>query len=316
MLDAPRQLTVTSSADRGSDEPTQRKVERTICKGLGYLSYPIMRPLSGFAYDPSAWSENDDQCAATSTLFLMSLATLGVSQAAPNGSPVFGAGSFDRFFRDALRSRSKHSNLFSEPGGEIYTPILGTLLVFGASALSDGAPGYRDSVSRAFPLLWLGVGGHNLLTESAKKAFGRKRPFLKYNNQGAIQAYGINDDARESFFSGHAGTAFFAASFTDRVLADIIQSKHEEYCLTCDTSWQGWSERFAQGFVLYGLATYVGYSRIEIDKHFMTDVLMGGAVGGLAGQLTYWTGYKGYSFKGGVVEPVAIPGGMALSWRF
>ena len=274
-----------------------------------------MWALSGSEYDPDAWSENSGQCTTMSAHTLMAIGSLGVQQAAPNGSPVLGAGSFDRFFRDALRSRSKHENLFSGTGGDLYTPALSTAILLGTSAIGDGSRGYRDSVMRAVPLLWLGIGGSSLFTESSKRAFGRKRPFLRFNNRAAIRSFGVNDNARESFFSGHASSAFFTAAFTDRVLADIVRAHNDEYCFSCG-AWDARLERAGQSVALYGLATYVGYSRIEIDKHFMTDVLAGAFVGGLVGQLTYWMGYRGYTIQGAVVEPVPMPGGLAVQWRF
>ncbi len=250
---------------------------------------------------------------ATAGLAAISVA---VRYAEPAGSPAFGAGSFDRFFRDALRSRSKTDNFLDGGLGDMYLPLIGTGLLLGASAADQGIDGYRDAVTRAVPLLWFGIGGNDLFVTSAKKAFGRKRPYLRFENERAIREFGTGDDARESFYSGHATTGFFAAAFTDRVLADVLQKRHPDYCLSCGASWTQRLLRAGQAALLYGLASYVGYSRIEIDKHYMTDVLAGAAIGALNGQLTYVWGYRPESERRRAVEPVVGPGSVALRWEF
>lgn len=61
-----------------------------------------------------------------------------------------------------------------------------------------------------------------------------------------------------SFPSGHTSTAFQGASFI-----------HLRY-------------GFLKGLPAYGVATFVGYSRVHADKHYVSDVVAGAALGTLS----------------------------------
>lgn len=303
-----------SEAGAASDEQTWRPAAIG-CKGMGALAYPLLAPLTWGAYDWRAWSRDPKQCYALLIEGVMGAASFGVAEASPRGSPVFGAGSFDRFFRDELRNSSKTDNFFAGTAGSIYTPLFFSVGALLAAAGVAGESAYHDTATRALPLLWLSIAGNSLSTQVFKKSFGRERPFLKFDNQRALDAYGDGDDARESFYSGHASTAFLSASFMDPVVADIVRSKWPDYSLSLDSPWEMWLARFGQGLAFYGLATAVAYSRIEIDKHYMTDVLAGAAVGTLHGQVLYRWSYR--RDPQGLTPRISMnPGGLALSWAF
>jgi hypothetical protein len=89
-----------------------------------------------------------------------------------------------------------------------------------------------------------------------------------------------------SFPSGHAASAFAAAAVLER---------HLGYRL----SWPA----------LVG-ATYVGTSRLVDNRHFLSDVIMGAAVGEAAG----WTVVGRHGRKTFTMHPVPIRGGMMLTW--
>jgi len=89
-----------------------------------------------------------------------------------------------------------------------------------------------------------------------------------------------------SFPSGHAASAFAAAAVLER---------HLGYRL----SWPA----------LAG-ATYVATSRLVDNRHFLSDVIMGAAVGEAAG----WTIVGRHGRKSFAMQPVPIRGGMMLSW--
>lgn len=84
----------------------------------------------------------------------------------------------------------------------------------------------------------------------------------------------------QSFPSGHAAITFAAATVIERHL--------------------GW-RKAALGYVI---ASYVAVSRLHDDKHYLSDVVFGAAVGSLAGRTVvhhradYWA-----------LTPVAVPGG-------
>ncbi len=312
----------TVRSDPGTPEPADGDQlpapARWGCQVLGTVAFPVLKPLSGGTYDRYAWARNRPLCFTLLTQTTMAIGGVVVESVGhPTTPPVFGAGSFDRFFRDALRSRSKHQNIFNDDVGGFLAPILasGSLLI--TASLAAGTEGYRESLTRALPLLWFGIGGNSLPTAVFKKSFGRERPFLKFNNQPAIRAFGVDDDARQSFYSGYASTAFFTAAFADLVMADLVRLNQPNYSLGSDSPWRLRLLRLGQAFALYGLATTVAYSRIEIDKYYMTDVLLAGFIGTLHVRLMYRWGYQAAEPRH-ALSVSGLPGGTGLtvSWSF
>jgi membrane-associated phospholipid phosphatase len=92
-----------------------------------------------------------------------------------------------------------------------------------------------------------------VITEGLKLAIDKNRP---------------NGNCCNSFPSGHTSKAFMGASFI-----------HKRY---------GW--KFATP--AYIAATYVGYSRVEADKHYVEDVVAGAAIGILS-SFYFTTPYQG-----------------------
>ncbi len=88
--------------------------------------------------------------------------------------------------------------------------------------------------------LYKGAGTNLATTLALKYAIDKTRPD------------GSDDN---SFPSGHTSVTFQAASFI-----------HRRYGL-------------AYGLPAYALATYTGYTRIQADKHYLTDVLAGATIG-------------------------------------
>lgn len=299
-------------------------VARPLCRALGAIAWPIFEPLTLGAYDSTAWSRDRRQCSAVLLYASMAGAAAAVNAAGhPRRPAVFGSGRVDRFFRDALRSRSRTDNVFAGDLGGLWAPLFATAALTLAGTPS-ATPSARGRLARAIPLLWLGLGGNELLTAAFKKGFGRERPYLALHNAHALQEFGAGDDARESFYSGHASTAFLTAAFADPVLADLLRTRWPRYRLwsarehSPDTrpTWRMRALRLGQGLAMYGLASAVGHSRIEIDQHFMTDVLAGALVGGVHGHLLYRWGYDTGEDRNPAVA--ALPGGrgIRLTWRF
>ena len=84
-----------------------------------------------------------------------------------------------------------------------------------------------------------------------------------------------------SFPSGHTSVSFASATVLQREL--------------------GWKV----GIPAYAVASYVGMARIEKQKHFLSDVAFGAAVGILAGRtVTVGSGDKRFA-----LTPIAAPGG-------
>lgn len=110
------------------------------------------------------------------------------------------------------------------------------------------------------------------LTHGIKLSVGRARP----------------DGGRYSFPSGHSSSSFAFASVLDRHL--------------------GWKAAVPA----YTLATYVAASRLQENRHFVTDIVFGAAVGIVAGR----TATIGRGSARFVLSPVASAGvaGVVVTW--
>lgn len=288
------------------------------CRAFSLAAKPVLEGLSLGRYEPSSLYGRPRQCDMMFANLLMGVGALAVGTTDPARASHIGAGSFDRFFRDALRSRENLDNFFDSSLGAAWHPVFASSLLLLTTATGLAGEGaYMESVTRALPLLWTGMAANALPTTMAKRSVRRERPFLMFDNQEAIEAFGEGDGATESFYSGHASVAFFSATFVDRVMANMIDRARPGYCLGCETTWTRRLTRLGQAGLLYGLAGAVAYSRIEIDKHFVTDVALGAGLGALHGELTYQLGYRSDREKGGL-SVSSLPGGygLMLVWRF
>jgi membrane-associated phospholipid phosphatase len=113
-----------------------------------------------------------------------------------------------------------------------------------------------------------------LVTEGLKIATHKRRP---------------NGGSYNSFPSGHASAAFMGAGFI-----------HKRY---------GWK----YAIPAYIGATYVGYSRVEADKHYVEDVVAGALLGTLSS--FYFTEPYNKEFS---ITPIARQGvyGATISWSW
>lgn len=151
--------------------------------------------------------------------------------------------------------------------------------ILGGSAFQFGASFATYSVGRVTGNARIAdVGGRVLraqllahaVTGAVKISAGRTRP----------------DGSTLSFPSGHTSISFASATVL-----------HREF---------GWKV----GVPAYAVASYVGLSRIEHRKHYLSDVVFGAAIGLVAGRsVTVGRGDGRF-----VVTPVAAPGGGGLSF--
>jgi membrane-associated phospholipid phosphatase len=84
----------------------------------------------------------------------------------------------------------------------------------------------------------------------------------------------------QSFPSGHASVTFAAAAVLQRHL--------------------GWKRSLAA----YAVATYVAAARLQENRHYLSDVVFGAAVGTIAGRTVTRHGRENWTFV-----PIAVPGG-------
>lgn len=144
--------------------------------------------------------------------------------------------------------------------GYVGSPIAGTalLLVASGDAGPDRWGAYADDISAMFEIVW----GVQLLTQIAKISVGRQRPYAHYGSPTVP----LTQEDNLSFFSGHSSLTFSIA-----VGAGTLAQRR--------------GYRLAPVIWASGLAIAVttGYLRMAADRHYLTDVLTGAAVGTLGG---------------------------------
>jgi len=106
------------------------------------------------------------------------------------------------------------------------------------------------------------------ITEVVKNTIKRKRP--------------DGSDSR-SFFSGHTSTAFASSTYLFLELNDF----YDKWELTRNNKILKTTFKATTFSALYGWAAYVGYSRINDKKHYLSDVLIGAAVGTAVSYFVY-----------------------------
>jgi membrane-associated phospholipid phosphatase len=141
----------------------------------------------------------------------------------------------------------------------IFTFILATVVVRPGHVAAGSIKDVGDVLQFAVPIYALGLtlweedyegtkqyayafGASQLTVHALKLAIDEKRPNYTYGGK------------KNSFPSGHTSSAFAGASFI-----------HRRY-------------GFKQAIIPYGLAILTGYSRVEVKKHHVHDVLAGALI--------------------------------------
>jgi membrane-associated phospholipid phosphatase len=130
-------------------------------------------------------------------------------------------------------------------------------LLLSANSRGDVNAGLVDSL-----LVTEAAAGALLLNQVVKLLAGRKRPYVFFEND---VGYSRSED-NLSFYGGHTSFAFSVVAATVTVAA-----------------MRGYAGVGIVAGVGFTLAAGVGYLRIAADQHYLTDILVGGAVGGLVG---------------------------------
>ncbi len=138
-------------------------------------------------------------------------------------------------------------------------------------------------------------------TNLAKAVFPRNRPFAYNDEYSAQERYEFQGDeapeGKTSFFSGHASSAFASAVFLSKVYTDLYG-------------------KTALGYAIWGtslsLAAATACSRVLAGEHFLSDALMGAAVGSAVGYLVPAL-HKAGSEKAAVS---VLPGSVLLVYRY
>ncbi len=112
------------------------------------------------------------------------------------------------------------------------------------------------------------------ITDVGKITLGRARPYVNKDTLALDFGFlrGFKGRDYQSFPSGHATTAFAAASAVTAETSHWIDESHW---------WPGW--KLVIGTTMYGGATLIGVSRMYHNEHFASDVLAGAAIGTFSG---------------------------------
>jgi membrane-associated phospholipid phosphatase len=190
----------------------------------------------------------------------------------------------DRSMRDRWYTRS--DNFLDGTIGALYTPAA-TGAIITVLNLAERAP--TQKTGSELLIFANGTLANKFLTRSFKRAFSRRRPELDFADEADKVNLEKRSATHESFYSGHTSTAFFSAAFLRRRISQsLVQHGH---------SGIGSGYQWLMAIGLYSWAAYVGYSRVQIDKHYFTDVLAGMVMGllfeGIYHQLNreHWKSY-------------------------
>ena len=168
--------------------------------------------------------------------------------------------SFDRSVRDAVVWDNKaRAGLYSDIDTFVLAPILG----FGLLVAVDYDAGWARIIDDIMPVA-AAVAVSETITLATKIGFARRRPEAQFRDPGG--AAGTSDN--QSFVSGHSSLGF------------AITAASGMMC-----HWRGyWTEPYVWG-VGIALSVSTEYLRMGADKHYLSDVLVGGAVGLASGLL-------------------------------
>lgn len=196
---------------------------------------------------------------------------------------------FDDDIRDEVRrNRGRDLDRAADAGSLVGHPLfhLGIAgAVWGGGLLAD-SPRWRDT--------GLMMGEAAVIADAAtfilKQSIGRARP-LTGSGKGSFRPFQFESDY-DSFPSMHTASSFAMASVLTRTSGSV-----------------------PVGLLSYATAAFVGFSRMYDDKHWASDVLLGAAVGELAGRVVT----NHYARKGRVTVVPSVSGssaGLMLVKRF
>ena len=156
-----------------------------------------------------------------------------------------------------LHHQATNARLIAQPGS----------LIIGGALYAVGRLGHNARMAdlglHGTEAIAVGLGTVTVL----KSLAGRARPYVDIEKPGNFNfGKGLTHEDYRSFPSGHTVMAFSAAA-----------------AVTAETS-QWWPKsRWYIGPVMYGGAAIVGASRMYNNKHWMSDVLVGSAIGTFSG---------------------------------
>lgn len=170
-------------------------------------------------------------------------------------------------------------NFLDNSAGSAYTPVAAAFLLASVD-LSWPRHETGKELGQDMFLYTSGLLVTKGVTGLLKNIVARPRPLLCLEPELASQRTEIDYRYdRQSFISGHTSSAFFASAYLNLRLRTIMRhelhpGEYRDY-------------RWVPPTVLFSWASFVGWSRIHAYKHFVSDVVVGAAVGVLMAELFY-----------------------------
>jgi len=196
---------------------------------------------------------------------------------------------FDGQIRDKLQqNRSRSIDKAADTGSLIGDPYLHlgfAALLYGGGIMAE-SPRWKETGEMLGEALILADGATLIL----KEATGRGRP-IATSHKGDFKPFGFKSNF-DGFPSMHTASSFAMASVLART-----------------------SDSMSVAVLSYCAAVFVGFSRMNQDKHWASDVLLGAAIGELAGRvaISQHARKSSYSFIPSVMDG---GGGLALAGHF
>jgi len=142
----------------------------------------------------------------------------------------------------------------------------------------------RREFSRDIPFFISGLVATKGITDLSKGLFRRPRPCCVAMSNGDYTDNRNHANQSYSFFSGHASSVFFTATFVNRRFR-----RHMRQNWTDDEYRLG---RVLSPVLSFSWATFVGMSRVQADRHYFTDVAAGALAGAILGEVFYRLAYE------------------------
>jgi hypothetical protein len=174
------------------------------------------------------------------------------------------------------------TNWLDNSFGSTVTPIVMGGFLIGADISWPRDDQHKDIWQDLF-LYGTGLLATKGITGISKGFFARPRPMValepELRNNGDYEKYA---EDRVSFFSGHTSSAFFSSAFLNMRIRQIMRQElsYNDY--------RDW--RWLPPAILFSWASYVGWTRIDAYKHYITDVIFGALAGWLVAELFYHFG--------------------------
>jgi membrane-associated phospholipid phosphatase len=166
---------------------------------------------------------------------------------------------FDRSARDAIVwNDTRRADILSTIDAYVVAPIVGIGLLI-ASDHGAGLPRFIDDSVTVLETVAL----TQLVIQTLKFSVGRQRPFARFGTDVVFEP-----DQNLSFPSGHSALGFAITASAGMV-----------------AHWRGyWTEPYIWGAGL-ALSLSTEYLRMAADKHYLSDVVVGGVIGFAGGLL-------------------------------